>query len=82
MPNNTSFSSVECQARHLCRGGRSSAPKPPLAAAKYCPIEQLALSSQCHFQGSGTRDGAHMTIDDEKRSPVKERYKLTLAKRQ
>jgi 5-methyltetrahydropteroyltriglutamate--homocysteine methyltransferase len=37
------------------------------AAAKYCSIDQLALSSQCGFQGSGTRDGAHMTIDEEKR---------------
>ena len=37
------------------------------AAAKHCSVEQLALSSQCGFQGSGTRDGAHMTIDQEKR---------------
>jgi 5-methyltetrahydropteroyltriglutamate--homocysteine methyltransferase len=36
-------------------------------ASKYCPIEQLAMSSQGGFQGSGSRDGAHMTIDDEKR---------------
>ncbi|HVG50104.1 MAG TPA: hypothetical protein VM867_00565, partial [Xanthobacteraceae bacterium] len=36
-------------------------------ASKYCPVEQLAISSQCGFQGSGSRDGAHMTIDDEKR---------------
>src|ERR687885_107264 len=37
------------------------------AAARHCSVEQLALSSQCGFQGSGTRDGAHMTIDEEKR---------------
>jgi 5-methyltetrahydropteroyltriglutamate--homocysteine methyltransferase len=37
------------------------------AASAFCPIEQLAISSQCGFQGSGSRDGAHMTIDDEKR---------------
>ena len=37
------------------------------AAAKHCSVEQLALSSQCGFQGSGTRDGAHMSIDEEKR---------------
>jgi 5-methyltetrahydropteroyltriglutamate--homocysteine methyltransferase len=37
------------------------------AAAKHCSVDQLALSSQCGFQGSGTRDGAHMTIDEEKR---------------
>jgi methionine synthase II (cobalamin-independent) len=37
------------------------------AAAKHCSVEQLALSSQCGFQGSGTRDGAHISIDDEKR---------------
>jgi 5-methyltetrahydropteroyltriglutamate--homocysteine methyltransferase len=36
-------------------------------AAKYCPIEQLALSTQCGFQGAAMRDGAHMTIDQEKR---------------
>jgi 5-methyltetrahydropteroyltriglutamate--homocysteine methyltransferase len=36
-------------------------------ASKFCPIEQLAISSQCGFQGSGSRDGAHMTIDDERR---------------
>jgi len=36
-------------------------------ASKFCPIEQLAISSQCGFQGSGSRDGAHMTVDDEKR---------------
>jgi 5-methyltetrahydropteroyltriglutamate--homocysteine methyltransferase len=36
-------------------------------AAKYCPVEQLALSTQCGFQGAAMRDGAHMTIDQEKR---------------
>jgi 5-methyltetrahydropteroyltriglutamate--homocysteine methyltransferase len=36
-------------------------------ASAFCPVEQLAISSQCGFQGSGSRDGAHMTIDDEKR---------------
>jgi 5-methyltetrahydropteroyltriglutamate--homocysteine methyltransferase len=36
-------------------------------ASKYCSLEQLAISSQCGFQGSGSRDGAHMTIDEERR---------------
>ncbi len=36
-------------------------------ASKYVPLDQLALSTQCGFQGSGTRDGAHMTIDEQKR---------------
>lgn len=36
-------------------------------AARYVPLDQLALSTQCGFQGSGTRDGAHMTIDEQKR---------------
>ena len=36
-------------------------------ASKFCSIDQLAISSQCGFQGAGSRDGAHMTIDDEKR---------------
>jgi len=36
-------------------------------ASKYCSLDQLALSSQCGFSGSGTRDGAHMTVDEEKR---------------
>jgi 5-methyltetrahydropteroyltriglutamate--homocysteine methyltransferase len=36
-------------------------------AAKFCPVEQLAISTQCGFQGSGTADGAHMTIDDQAR---------------
>ena len=29
-------------------------------AARFCSIEQLALTSQCGFQGSATRDGAHL----------------------
>lgn len=37
------------------------------AAAKFCPVEQLAISTQCGFQGSGTADGAHMTIEDQAR---------------
>lgn len=37
------------------------------SATKYVPLDQLALSTQCGFQGSGTRDGAHMTIDEQKR---------------
>jgi 5-methyltetrahydropteroyltriglutamate--homocysteine methyltransferase len=37
------------------------------AASKYCAVDQLALSTQCGFQGSGTRDGAHMSIDEERR---------------
>ncbi|MDB5532998.1 MAG: 5-methyltetrahydropteroyltriglutamate--homocysteine methyltransferase [Hyphomicrobiales bacterium] len=36
-------------------------------ASKFCSLDQLAISSQCGFQGAGSRDGAHMTIDDEKR---------------
>jgi 5-methyltetrahydropteroyltriglutamate--homocysteine methyltransferase len=36
-------------------------------AAKFCPIEQLAISTQCGFQGAADRDGAHMTIDEEQR---------------
>lgn len=35
------------------------------AAAKFCAVEQLAISSQCGFQGAGTRDGAHMTADQQ-----------------
>jgi 5-methyltetrahydropteroyltriglutamate--homocysteine methyltransferase len=37
------------------------------AAAKYCSLDQLAVSTQCGFSGSGTRDGAHMTINHERR---------------
>jgi 5-methyltetrahydropteroyltriglutamate--homocysteine methyltransferase len=36
-------------------------------ASRSCPIEQLALSTQCGFQGAATRDGAHMTVDEEQR---------------
>lgn len=36
-------------------------------AAMVVPIEQLALSTQCGFQGAADRDGAHMTIADERR---------------
>lgn len=35
-------------------------------AARFCPIDQLALSSQCGFQGAADRDGAHMTIDQQR----------------
>jgi 5-methyltetrahydropteroyltriglutamate--homocysteine methyltransferase len=38
------------------------------AAAKHCLVEQLAVSSQCGFQGSDTRDGGHMSIEDESAS--------------
>jgi 5-methyltetrahydropteroyltriglutamate--homocysteine methyltransferase len=34
-------------------------------AAHYCPIEQLALSTECGFQGAADRDGAHLTIDQQ-----------------
>ena len=34
-------------------------------AARYCPLDQLAISSQCGFQGSATRDGAHMSYDQQ-----------------
>ena len=37
------------------------------AASKYCPVDRLALSSQCGYQGSGTRDGSHMTIEQQQR---------------
>jgi 5-methyltetrahydropteroyltriglutamate--homocysteine methyltransferase len=36
-------------------------------AARYCPIERLALCPQCGFQSSALRDGAFMTMDDERR---------------
>ncbi len=36
-------------------------------ASKFCPVEQLAISTQCGFQGSASRDGAHMTSDQQKR---------------
>lgn len=36
-------------------------------AAKIVPVEQLALSTQCGFQGAADRDGRHMHIDEERR---------------
>ena len=35
-------------------------------AAKFIPVEQLALGPQCGFQSAANRDGANMTIDEEK----------------
>lgn len=35
------------------------------AAAKFCPLEQLALSPQCGFQGAADRDGAHIGYDEQ-----------------
>ncbi|HEV2572619.1 MAG TPA: cobalamin-independent methionine synthase II family protein [Beijerinckiaceae bacterium] len=37
------------------------------SAIQHCPIERLAISSQCGFQGAATRDGAHMSFDDQRR---------------
>lgn len=34
-------------------------------AARHCPLDQLAISSQCGFQGSATRDGAHMMYEQQ-----------------
>ena len=36
-------------------------------AARVVPVEQLAISTQCGFQGAADRDGAHLTIDRERR---------------
>lgn len=36
-------------------------------ATRYCPLDRLALSPQCGFQSAALRDGAFMTMDDEKR---------------
>jgi 5-methyltetrahydropteroyltriglutamate--homocysteine methyltransferase len=36
-------------------------------AAKVVPVDQLALSTQCGFQGAADRDGAHMDLDAERR---------------
>lgn len=36
-------------------------------ASKFCPVEQLALGPQCGFQSAANRDGASMTIDDQRR---------------
>ncbi len=32
-------------------------------AAKFCSLDQLALTSQCGFQGAAQRDGAHIDYD-------------------
>jgi 5-methyltetrahydropteroyltriglutamate--homocysteine methyltransferase len=69
--------------RHLPRGkiavlGLISSKEAPLEdegaiirrieeAGKFCSVDQLAISTQCGFQGSGTADGAHMSIDDQAR---------------
>ncbi|MFT5138942.1 MAG: 5-methyltetrahydropteroyltriglutamate--homocysteine methyltransferase [Rhodothermales bacterium] len=37
------------------------------SASKHCPLERLALSPQCGFQGAATRDGVHMSPDIQKR---------------
>jgi len=34
-------------------------------AARYCPIERLALTTQCGFQGAATRDGAHVDYETQ-----------------
>jgi 5-methyltetrahydropteroyltriglutamate--homocysteine methyltransferase len=34
-------------------------------AAKYCSFDQLALTSQCGFQGAAQRDGAHVDYDTQ-----------------
>jgi 5-methyltetrahydropteroyltriglutamate--homocysteine methyltransferase len=36
-------------------------------AAKHCPLDQLALSSQCGFQAAANADGTRMTIEDQVR---------------
>ena len=36
-------------------------------AARHCPIEQVGLSPQCGFQAAALQDGAHVTLDQEKR---------------
>ena len=36
-------------------------------ASKYISIDQLGIGPQCGFQGSSERDGAHMTIDNQRR---------------
>ena len=36
-------------------------------ASKFCPVEQLALGPQCGFQSAANRDGASMTIDEQRR---------------
>lgn len=34
-------------------------------AAKHCPLEQLALTTQCVFQAAADRDGAHIGYDNQ-----------------
>ena len=34
-------------------------------AARFCPLDQIAISSQCGFQGAATRDGAHMSYEQQ-----------------
>jgi 5-methyltetrahydropteroyltriglutamate--homocysteine methyltransferase len=36
-------------------------------AARYCPIEQLAISPQCGFQAAANPDGTRMTIQEQNR---------------
>jgi 5-methyltetrahydropteroyltriglutamate--homocysteine methyltransferase len=36
-------------------------------ASKFIPVEQLAIGPQCGFQSAANRDGANMTIDEERR---------------
>jgi 5-methyltetrahydropteroyltriglutamate--homocysteine methyltransferase len=36
-------------------------------ASRFIDVDQLALGPQCGFQSAANRDGASMTIDDEKR---------------
>lgn len=34
-------------------------------AAKHCPLDQLALTSQCGFQAAADRNGAHINFDQQ-----------------
>ena len=34
-------------------------------ASKYCPLERLALTTQCGFQAAADRDGAHIGYDNQ-----------------
>jgi len=36
-------------------------------ASKYCPVDQLAISSQCGFHAAADRNGAHLTADQQGR---------------
>jgi 5-methyltetrahydropteroyltriglutamate--homocysteine methyltransferase len=36
-------------------------------ASKFCPVDQLALSSQCGFHAAADRNGAHITVDQQRR---------------